>query len=215
MQNWLRLYHYPSEFLELVYRYYAAHGVAYICTYYHLDIPRSIADVSVLDAASYHEVGDLSGLTWEKITLFPIYNTDQIQPTFMGEERGFGKFDQISGFNFPEIYGLVPTTHDHVFFEELVLNNDRQPVNHAMYRVKNFEKATNTFVTFWKVSLKVDWKTKTQIEDHVFRVYSFFDYEKRIYPLDTATSLYTLLEKNEALGHNNFFKDTVGYYFGT
>ena len=83
MQNWLRLYHYPADYLNLVYRYYAAHGIAYICTYYHLDIPNSTLDTEILDAGSYEIIGDLSGLVWEKITMLPIYNTDQIQPSFL------------------------------------------------------------------------------------------------------------------------------------
>jgi len=54
-QNWLRIFFYPKQFLELVYRFYAAHGIAYICTYYHLDIENSILDRDILDSGSYEK----------------------------------------------------------------------------------------------------------------------------------------------------------------
>jgi hypothetical protein len=214
MQNWLRLQHYPADYLNLVYRYYAAHGIAYICTYYHLDIPNSTLDKEVLDAGSYETIGDLSGLVWEKIAMLPIYNTDQIQPAFLADERGFGKHEQTTMLNFPTLYGIQPTAKDFIHFEELPLNNGNTPnVESPMYQVVNFEKATNTFFSFWKVAAKVSFYTKPQVEANVREVFAFVDYEKQIYQIDTAQMLFKLLEKNTKLGTNKFYRDQVGWYF--
>jgi hypothetical protein len=214
MQNWFRLQHYPADYLNLVYRYYAAHGIAYICTYYHLDIPNSTLDLDQLDAGSYEIIGNLSGLVWEKIVMLPIYNTEQIQPSFSADERGFGKHDQITALNFPTLYNIQPTSRDFIHFEELPLNDSNAPnVESPMYQVVNFEKATNTFFSFWKLSAKVSWYTKPQLEQNVREVFAFVDYEKQIYQIDTAQSLFKLLEKNSKLGTNKFYRDQVGWYF--
>ena len=214
MQNWARIQQYPADYLNLVYRYYASHGIAYICTYYHLDIPNSTLDKEVLDAGSYETIGNLSGLCWEKITLLPIYNTEQIQPAFSADERGFGKHEQVTSLNFPTLYNIQPTARDFIHFEELPLNQGNLPSTEApLYQVINFEKATNTFFSFWKVNAKVSWYTKSQIEANVREVFAFVDYEKQIYQIDTAQMLFKLLEKNTKLGTNKYYREQVGWYF--
>lgn len=215
IQNWYNLRHYPADYLNLVYNYYATCATSYLCTYYHLDIPHSCADVTQLDAASYHMTGDLSGLVWEKITMFPIYNTEQIIPPFTADERGFGKFDQRSSFNFPTLYGITPTTHDYIFFEELVLNTNQESVSYPIYRVDNFEKATDSLITFWKLYFKSNYLTKDQLEEHVRQVYSFVDYQKKIYALDDSITLYKQMEKNEKIDLGQFYQKQFGYYVGT
>lgn len=214
MQNWFRLYHYPKDYLNLVYRYYAAHGIAYVCTYYHLDIPNSTLDLDVLDAGSYEIIGDLSGLCWEKITMLPIYNTDNIQPVFNADERGFTKHEQVSTLNFPTLYNIQPTARDFVIFDELVINENEQPANSPIYQVVNFEKATNSFFSFWKVNLKVSHYTKSQLETQIRECFSFVDYEKQIYQISNASMLYKLMNKNKSLETNDYFKHNIGYYFG-
>jgi len=100
-QNWYSIRHYSNEYLHTIYQYYAAAGISYICTYYSLNIPGSVVDTSILDAGSYEITGELSGWLWNRIMLFPVYNTETIQNTFVSDERGMGKFDQVSSFNFP------------------------------------------------------------------------------------------------------------------
>lgn len=214
MQNWYRLHHYPSDFLNLVYRYYAAHGIAYICTYYHFDIPDSITDVEVLDGSSYENLGDLSGKTWEKITLLPIYNTDEINIVFNADERGLTKSEQQTQFNFPGLYGIIPTCTDFVYFDEIVLHEELRPSTYPLFRVVNMERAINTYFDFWKLSLRVYHSTRDQLENQVRATYSFFDYEKKIYGIDEATSLYKALEKNENLTLSTYYKENIGFYFG-
>ena len=82
MQKWTRLNFYVEDFLNLVYRYYNEHGIAYVCTYYHLDLTNSICDKEILNGASYETIGDLSGLVWEKILMLPTsYAISSTRPT--------------------------------------------------------------------------------------------------------------------------------------
>ena len=133
----------------------------------------------------------------------------------MGDERGFGKFDQTSAFNFPTLYGITPTEHDRIYFEELVLNDDEEPVQRPLYRVTNMEKATNSQVSFWRIKLESDFYTVSQIDTQVREIYSFVDYEKQIYQLSDAMSLIRQLDKNTEIGLFDYFDKNFGYYVGT
>jgi len=214
IQNWMRIHQYERDYFNLIYRYYSAHATAYICTYYHLDIPNSCLDTTVLDAGAYERIGNLTGLVWEKITLFPIYNTSTINSNFLADERGFGKFDQQTEFNFPSVYGITPTTLDLVYFEVLILNENQQTQNKSLYHITNFEKSTNTDFTFWKVLLKIDDDKKDQLELQLNKNLTFVDYEKTIYTINKSINLYTQLQKNANLNLNEYYLKNIGYYTG-
>lgn len=214
MQKWSSLRKYSQDYFNLVYKYYAACGTSYICTYYKFDIANSVIDKDILNAGSYSSMGSLSGNKWIKILFFPVYNVEQVNNAFGADERGFGKMDQITSFNFPNIYGINPLPYDHVHFEEIVLNPDDKSVNQGtLYQVKNIERATNTDITFWKVSLEADEHRKVEIENHLNDVYVFVDYEKRIYDSDKATCMFSLMEKNNKLSIDNYYKSSSGLYF--
>jgi len=213
IQSWYRIQFYPSDYLNLVYKYYASHGTPYPCTYYHLDIPHSCADLKNLDDAAYHVVGDLSGLVWEKISFLPVYNTATISPTFTGDERGFGKFDQNTEFNYPSLYGITPTTYDFVHFVEPALQNNTDP-GYPLFRIVNFDRATNSLFDFFKISLKVHYITKQQIEEQISQTYSYMDYQKQIYTLSDSTTMLRLMQKNTKIELNSFYDQNFGYYIG-
>lgn len=224
MQKWFSIREYSRDYLQSVYRYYADCGISYVCTYYQLRIPDSVTDLDVLDAGSYELTGDMSGLSWNKILLFPVYNIEQIQNQFVSDERGFGKFDQVSSFNYPTIYGVSPQVHDFVQFEETILNDNNDQYNlgivdndHSVqtpiYQVVNFEKATNTAVSFWKCSLKISHITEPKLDSHIGNNFSFFDLEKRIYEADNTAQLFNILEKNKQLNGNKFYKPASGFYY--
>jgi hypothetical protein len=214
IQSWYRIQFYPSDFLNLVYRYYAAHGTSYICTYYHLDIPHSCADLKTLDDAAYHVTGDLSGLVWEKILFLPIYNTAVVNPAFSGDERGFGKFEQNSELNFPTLYGLTPTTYDFIYFTEPIIEKNSTPKGYPLFRVVNFDRATNSLFDFFKIYLKVHYLKKQEVEGQISQIYSFVDYQKQVYKLDNAITMTKQMEKNTKLELNNFYDQNFGYYIG-
>jgi len=214
-QNWLRINQYPHDYLQLVYKYYASHGVAYTCIYYHLDVEHSIIDKDILDGAAYQQMGDLSGHVWEKIVGLPIYNTEYISPKFLSDERGMGKFDQTTSFNFPYEYGITPTATDYVIFDEPVVDENETPFKRVpMYRISNFETSLLSQISFWKVSLEVDFHLKTEIEQQLSKTLSFVDYEKRIYPIDDSIMMYKSLSKNTKLDTNDFYNSQLGLYLG-
>jgi len=225
-QKWFNVATYTNEYLETVYRYYADAGISYICTYYSLNIPESVLDTTILDAGSYETTGELSGLRWNRIMLFPIYNTETVQNTFISDERGMGKFDQVSTFNFPTVYGLKPSIHDFVIFEDVQLDEDpsqeyrqksitdfykqsKKPV----YQIVHFEKATNTDVTFWKTNLKINHHTKIDLDEQLSGDYTYFDMEKHIYKTIETSFMYKMFEKNRSLEGNDFYRERCGFYF--
>ena len=113
------------------------------------------------------------------------------------------------------MYGITPTTHHFIFFEELVLNVDQEEVTYPIYRVDNFEKATDSGVSFWKLSFKSNFLTKDQIEDQVRQEFSFVDYQKKIFNLDDSITMYKQMEKNEQIDLAQFYQKHFGYYVGT
>lgn len=212
MQRWTRIHDYAKDYLQTVYRYYAKHGVAYLVTYYNLDLENSVYDGNILDSGSYTITGELSGLKWRKILLLPVYNIGQITPTFLADEEGFTKKDQVSEFNFPTEYDLQPMPHDFVKFEQDPLDPEKN--RYPLYQVVNFDKATNTDISFWKVSLKISYKKEDDLDDHISKLCVFFDYNKRIYEIDKGTFLYRLLEKDKNLNAiEDFYNSNASLYF--
>lgn len=211
MQRYMRIHEYAEKYLEWVYKTYSDFGPAYLCTYYNLDLPESIYDGGVLDGASYEKTGDLSGLKWRKILLLPVYNIEQIVPSYSGEEEGFTKKNQVSSFNFPTSYNLQPMPHDYIKFEQDILKPQNN--EYPMYEVANLEKATNTDITFWKVNVKVSYRKETDLVPHLSRTSAFFGYTKKIYSLERATFLYNMLEKNRFLQDmNDYYQENSGVY---
>lgn len=215
IQNWSRIKWYSNDFFNLVYQFYAQHGIAYICTYYHLDLTNSICDKDILDNASYETIGDLSGLVWEKILMLPMYNIEEVQIPFFADEKGFTKSEQKTSLNFPSLYGITPTAKDFIQFDEFVLNENSSQSQYPLFQVVNQERATNTFFDFWRINLDVTFWTKSQVENQVRETFIFVDYEKDIYPATIGQDMYSVMQRNSMLEINDSFKPDVGIYFGT
>lgn len=226
VQKWYSIRQYTRDYLELVYRFYAESGISYICAYYNLNLPQSVTDLEILDGGSYETTGDLSGLLWNKILLFPVYNVETVQNTFVADERGMGKFDQVSSFNFPTEFGLKPRIHDFVQFEEIILDDEHNQVyklqsitdhyrqtKKPMYQIVHFEKATNTDVTFWKVNLKISHQTAKDVDSQLSGHFTFYDLEKHIFKTEETSFLFKMLEKNQKLDGNDFYRERCGFYF--
>ena len=225
-QKWYSIRQYTNEYLDLVYRYYSEAGISYVCTYYNLNIPGSVVDTHTLDGGSYTITGDKSGWLWNRIMLFPIYNTETIQNTFVADERGVGKFDQVSTFNFPSTSGIKPNLRDFVIFEDVKLEDQKSQVykqqsitdyykeiKKPVYQVVHFEKATNTDQTFWRTNLKISDQSKIRLDNHLSGDFTYFDNEKHIYTTRETSFLYKLIEKNRSLGANKFYRSNCGFYF--
>ena len=226
MQKWFSIRQYTHDFLELVYRYYAEAGISYVCTYWSLNLPMSVADTEILDGLTYETTGELSGLLWDKILFFPVYNVETVQNTFVADERGMGKFDQVTSFNFPTEYGIKPRIHDFVMFEEPILRDEHEQeyklksiteyyrnTKPPIYQVNHFEKATNTDTTFWKVNLKIGYQNAHQLDQQLSGHFTYFDLEKKIFETEDANFMFKMMEKNRKLDGNDFWRQHCGFYF--
>ena len=213
MQNWLRYQFYPNEYLNLVYNYYAVHGVASICTYYHVDIDTSILEDKELQGGYYELTGKLTGAKFQKIDFLPVYNAEGIQPRFSADEKGMTKSDQMSTFNIPSSYNIIPTMMDHVIFDALPLRKTSDNLITA-YQITNIEKSTNTDISFWKAQLKVSHRTKKDFDLQTSETFTFFDYEKKIYKSDDAIFMYNLLLQNDQNTLNKYYSKNSGLYLG-
>tara|TARA_R110000824_G_scaffold145428_1_gene313708 strand:- start:875 stop:1540 length:666 start_codon:yes stop_codon:yes gene_type:complete len=215
LQRWLSIRDYSSDYLNLVYNYYAAAGISYTCTYYNFDFPNSAIDKEMLDAGAFETTGEFSGNRWRKILLLPIYNVEQISNVFGNDERGVGKFEQASSFNIPSIYRIQPSPMDFVYFEETVLNdpNKKSDFVQPLYQVTNFEKATNTDRTFWKLGIAVSDHKPPELDTQLSGHYTFFDYEKKIYKTEDAVEMFKLLDKNKEIPLNDYYNERCGLHF--
>lgn len=214
MENWYRFYFYPDEYLKTVYQYYAVHGVAYPCTYYHCDLEHSIYDNDMLDAASYETLGDLSGLVWEKINLLPIYNCEIMSPSFTVDEKGVTKSNQETSFNIPTEYNIFPTNFDYIYFYPFDSNEKNKTEN--FYRIKHFERATNTDITFWKIYVTTSHHLKNQIDKQIIKNLTFIDWLKAIYSNEQSIQIINQLEqtKENDKFFDEFYSPNSGLYFG-
>lgn len=211
MRTWNRVYSYPKDYIEYVHKYYVDSNVAYICDYYSIDLPNSVYDADELAGGSYELLGDLSGMKWNKISLLPLYFSEQISVPFTADERGFGKFDQSGSFVLPPSFEITPSVHDFVVFERPELD-ETDPTH--LYEIINFEKSTNTEKAFWKVNLKVSMYTQTNINLQINNQYVFVEHEKQFYLASVGLFIYKLLQKNSELALNSKFNENAGLYFG-
>lgn len=212
MQQWERLYSYINDYWYLVYKYYADVANACLATYYNLDKENSVYDGEKILGGSYEILGDLSGLRWKKILLFPCFFVEEVSPTRDLSEKGMLKPASTS-IVFPSVYGVEPYTHDYVkFHQELI-----QPTKdiHPLYEVTGVDLTTTGDVTFYKAKLESSKNTVDEIEKQLSYIYAFHEPTKKIYSLNIAIFLSRLIEKMQKTGERidrYFFDKMVGMY---
>jgi hypothetical protein len=212
MQKYTRLYDYIHEYQQFVYDTYSKHGIAFLVTYYNIHPPTTIWEDENLLGGPYEKVGDLSGVSWNKYLLLPIYYIEEVTSHFDGQEIGYIKEGETN-IVFPSTYGITPYANDKVKFEQAYLRptNDIYPV----FSVTGVEISANTDKRFWKLKLEVEQSvTTTQIDDQVNTTYTFFEYDKKIHTIEDAEVLTNLLIKNELLKDSlgNLFNNNSGTY---
>jgi len=205
MQKYTRLYDYIHEYQKFVYDTYSKHGIAFLVTYYNINPSTTIWEDENLLGGSYEKVGDLSGVSWDKYLLLPIYYIEDVSSVFDGQEIGYIKEGETN-IVFPSTYGITPYANDKVKFEQAYLRptNDIYPT----FSVTGVEISANTDKRFWKLKLEVEQSiTTTQIDEQVNTTYTFFEYDKKVHTIEDAEVLTNLLIKNELL------KDSLGDLF--
>ena len=198
MQNWTRLYGYIQEYQNLVYDYYSKHAVAFLTNYYNIDKESTVWDDTEMLGGSYERTGEFSGMRFNKYLLLPVYFSEEMNVQFAGEEIGLEKQGLETSFVIPGTYGITPYPGDYVKFEQTFLNPDQD--NYPTYIVTNVEIGPNTQMRYWKVKVEVNMSEDTDlIENQLSKVFVFFDYDKKIYTLEDATTLAKMLHKNDEL----------------
>lgn len=212
-QNWLRLYDYIDDYLDLVYRYYSKDAVAFPVTYYNLDTTNTVWDSTKLKGGSYDIAGTYSGVKWNKILLLPVYFPEEVRTALSGEDIGYIKNNETY-ITIPSSYNIVPYVHDMIKLSQNIL----RPTNniYPIFEVTGQEKSVNTDLSFWKLKIEVHESiTSAQLASQVSSVYTFFNYTKKIYTLSTAQFLTKLMRKSSLISDRlkTFYDDNSGMYF--
>lgn len=213
-QLWERIYDYIHEYQHLVYEYYAKDAHAFLVTYYHLNKAETVWDDEYIDGGSYEEIGDLTGIRWDKILLLPVFFIEEISPTqFDATEIGQNKLNETS-FVIPSEYGFTPYAHDILKFEQSYLSSvDNVPLFH----VTGIESGPNTDKKFWRIKVETDQSRKLEdVENQTLGTYAFLDYNKQIHTLDNANKLLSLMDVNNQLRQlllQTSYDKNTGFYF--
>ena len=212
MEKYERLYFYIHEYQQLVYDYYSKHGVAFLTSYYNINTEETVWDNENLMGGSYEEIGELSGMKFDKILLLPVYFIDEISTVFDGQDIGYMKEGETN-IVIPSSYGITPYPKDLVKLEQGYLRptNDVYPT----FVVSGAEISANTDRRFWKLKLEIfQSKTTTDIDAQVENTLVFYDYDKKIHTLEDSEFLTKLLDKNATLRETlkDLFDENSGFY---
>lgn len=213
IQNYQRIYEYIHEYQNLVYDYYSKHVLAFLVTYYNLNVCETIWEDEDIFGGAYERVGEYSGIKWNKILVLPLFYAEDYSTVFDGQEVGYVKETETS-FVMPSTYGFRPYPNDILKLEQDYLNptNDIYP----LYIVKGVEVHPNTQRRFWKLKCKVfQSENLTNVEKQVENIYSFVEYDKKIHTLEDSQFIARLLYKNSLLKNNllNLYDRRCGFYF--
>ena len=214
IQNYERIYAYISEYLDLVYDYYAKHVVAFQTTYYNLNVEETIWEDELIFGGAYEETGELSGIRRNKILLLPVYYMEDITTQFDGQDTGYNK-ENTTTFVIPSAYNFVPYPHDIIKMEQSVLrpSNDKYP----LYKVTGVEISVNTDKRFWRLRVEtLESSTTDDVDEQVVGTYAFVEYDKKIHTLADAQFIAKLLVKDSHLvdtKKSEFYDERSGFYF--
>jgi len=212
-QNYDRLYSYIHEFQSLVQNYYSKLGIAYLTTYYNINVDQTVWDNDKIYGGAYEKIGTLSGIKWNKYLLIPVYWSEEITTVFDANEKGYVKHNEVS-IVIPSTYNLIPYANDIIKLEQEYLrpNNDIYPI----FIVSGIEIFPNADRRFWKLRIETfQSKTTTELEDQVENTYSFFDYTKKIYNIPQALFLNRMMSKSEDSKErlDGLYDENSGLYF--
>lgn len=213
MQQYERLYSYIYEYQKLVYDVYSKHAIAFLIDFYNINTDDTTWDNVQLDGGSYERIGELSGQTFTKYRLLPVYFIEQIPETQLdGTEYGLNQLNETT-FVIPSSYEIEPVHGSFVKLDQtfLMSKNDLYPV----FIVEGIEKSVNAEITFWKLKIRTfQSKIISEIEDQVKDSYIFLDYDKKIHTLDNASFLTKMMEKNELLKKEvtDYYDNNSGFY---
>ena len=216
MQLYNRIYSYIDEYWKLVYDYYALHGVPFPVTYYHIDVEESVWDRTNLMGGAYEKIGDLSGIKWIRILLFPVFQIAETSTEWDAQEQGYIN-EGDSEIVIPSKYGIVPLPNDMIrFHQQYVLVDRSDPNSDCIYTITGISKQTPQDRTYYKCKLTVEQSRKVyELDLQVSKTYVFFDYSKKIYSIENTATLTRMMTKNDTLKDRikSLFDQNSGYLF--
>lgn len=215
---WIRRYNYYQDYFKTVYEYYVAAYPAYVVTYYSIDFENSVLEDEYLNAGTYDKmgVGTLSGMKWKKISLFPVFGIEQIQPVADSSEDGGINFrdSMETTISFPSLFGITPYAGDIV---DLNFGFDSPTVKlKPIYYVGNVPALAHSgeFYNIYQCPLKLAPFDLTQVEKQISSYWIFVEHEKRIFTYDKANTLLNIQERAENLviNMNSLFNSKTSFY---
>lgn len=212
MQRYARIYDYIHEYQKLVYDYYSKHGIAFLVTYYNINTQTTVWENEDLLGGAYEEVGELTGIKFNKILLLPVYFIEEVSTAFDAQDIGYIKENETN-IVIPSTYGITPYARDLVKLEQEYLRptNDIYPT----FAVTGAEISANTDRRFWKLKLEIfQSKTTADIDKQVEETHVFYEYDKKVHTLSDSETLTKLLSKNETLRGvlKGLYDENSGFY---
>jgi hypothetical protein len=213
IQNYNRIYEYIHEYQNLVYDYYSKHVVAFLTTYYNLNVCETIWEDEDIMGGAYEQVGDLSGIKRNKILVLPLFYAEEYSTSFDGQEIGLVKENETS-FVMPSTYNFKPYPNDIIKLEQEFLSPTKDTF--PLFIVTGVEIHPNTERRFWKIRCKTfQSEGLSSVEAQVENTYSFVEYDKKIHTLEDSQFMARLLYKHSSLKPllQNLYDSRCGYYF--
>jgi hypothetical protein len=212
-QNYERTYAYIHEYQKMVYDFYSKSVVSFLTTYWHINTVETVWDSDGISGGPYEQIGDLSGMRWDKFLLIPVYYIEEVQTPFDAQDIGYIKENETQ-FAIPSTYGFTPLVHDKFKMEQEYLKPTQN--TSPIFHVVGIEKSVNADRLFWRLRVEIEQSyTEPQIDEQVIDTFTFFEYDKQIHTLDDATYLTNLLTKNDILRDRakcSLFDDNSGFY---
>ena len=213
-QKYERTYQYIHEYQKMVYDFYSKSVVAFLTTYCHINTVETVwDDDGGVGGGPYEQIGDLSGMKWDKFLLIPVYYIEEVQTPFDGQDIGYVKENETQ-FAIPSTYGFTPLIHDKFKMEQSYLKPTQN--TYPIFHVVGIEKSVNADRLFWRLRVEIEQSyTETQIDEQVVDTFTFFEYDKQIHTLDDASYLTNLLTKNDILRDRakcDLFDSNSGFY---
>ncbi len=212
-QRYQRTYEYIHEYQKAVYDFYSKSVVSFLTTYWHINTVETIWDDEGIGGGPYEQLGDLSGMKWNKFLLIPVYYIEEVNTPFDAQEIGYIKENETQ-FVIPSTYGFTPLIHDKFKMEQEYLKPTQN--TYPIFHVVGIEKSVNEDRLFWRLRVEIEQSySEDQLDEQVIDTYTFFEYDKQIHTLDDASFLTNLLTKNDILRDRSkchLFDDNSGFY---
>lgn len=213
IQNYQRIYEYIHEYQNLVYDYYSKHVVAFLTTYYNLNVCETIWEDEDIFGGAYEQVGDLSGIKRNKILMLPLFYSEEYSTSFDAQDIGYVKENETS-FVMPSTYDFKPYPNDIIKLEQEYLSPTKNTF--PLFIVTGVEIHPNTQRRFWKIRCRTfQSEPLERVEEQVINTYSFVEYDKKIHTLEDSQFMARLLVKHSLLKPilKNLYDKRCGYYF--